>query len=328
MNDLLGSPRVKNALQRAFGVSDVDAARPLDGGPSEARVLKIRVGGIPYVLKVEEPAHAAADLPWRAMEIAAGACIAPRLYDLRPQDGVAIMDYLEARSLREHPGAPAAWLAELGQTVRFLHQAPPVSDGEDYIERLGRLLEAAKAWLSGSALENVAFSQAVIERVYRNIDPELVFSHGDLNPRNVIYDGRRFWIIDWQAACLADRYVDLAALANFYTDGEDQAKGLLGGYFGRPATAQEHDRLVVARQLSHLFYGAALLLQSRPSSTLDQLEGASLVDLQDRMAMGDPLFDSALGGADYARAHLLAAWRGVRSAAFETTCGALGAQAA
>lgn len=328
MDDLLRSPRVKNALQRAFGVSEVDGARPLDGGLSDARVLKIRVGGIPYVLKVEEPAHAADAIPWRAMETAAEACIAPRLYDLRPQDGVAIMDYLEARSVREHPGAPAAWLVELGQTVRFLHQAPPFPCGADYIERLGRLVETAKAWLSASALENLAFSQAAIERVYRKIDPELVVSHGDLNPRNVIYDGRRFWIIDWQAACLADRYVDLAALANFYTDGEDQAKWLLDGYFGRPASVQEHARLVVARQLSHLFYGAALLVQSRPSSTLDQLEGASLADLQGRMAMGDPFFDSALGVADYARAHLLAAWRGVLSAAFAAACGALGAQAA
>jgi hypothetical protein len=38
--------------------------------------------------------------------------------------------------------------------------------------------------------------------------------------------------VDWDAAFLNDRYVDLAIAANFFVSNEQQEKMLLGAYFG------------------------------------------------------------------------------------------------
>jgi hypothetical protein len=48
-------------------------------------------------------------------------------------------------------------------------------------------------------------------------DLEIVSRHNDLNPNDILFDGARVWIVDWEGAFAADHYVDLAALANFMT---------------------------------------------------------------------------------------------------------------
>jgi aminoglycoside phosphotransferase (APT) family kinase protein len=46
-------------------------------------------------------------------------------------------------------------------------------------------------------------------------DRRRVVSHNDLNPGNVVWDGARAWLIDWEAAGLSHPFYDLAALAMF-----------------------------------------------------------------------------------------------------------------
>ncbi len=45
---------------------------------------------------------------------------------------------------------------------------------------------------------------------------DFVSSHNDLNPGNVLFQGDKAWLVDWESAFAADRYVDLAAIANFF----------------------------------------------------------------------------------------------------------------
>ena len=71
---------VDRALMGAFGTTELDAATPLSGGLSGAGLWRIRVGGIAYVLKIEESQHAVID-PARSyvcMRTAAAAFLAPR----------------------------------------------------------------------------------------------------------------------------------------------------------------------------------------------------------------------------------------------------------
>ena len=36
----------------------------------------------------------------------------------------------------------------------------------------------------------------------------------DLKPQTILYDGERFWLVDWEAAFQNDRHHDLAVVAN------------------------------------------------------------------------------------------------------------------
>lgn len=51
--------------------------------------------------------------------------------------------------------------------------------------------------------------------VYPRNSDDLVACHNDLKPENIIFDGDRAWLVDWEAAFLNDRYVDLGVVANF-----------------------------------------------------------------------------------------------------------------
>ena len=86
-------PAVRRATLAAFGTDEIDSARPLSGGLSGARIFRIRVGGVPYLLRIEVGRDAFRD-PARAyacMLIAADGLIAPRVRYADAQDGVAIL---------------------------------------------------------------------------------------------------------------------------------------------------------------------------------------------------------------------------------------------
>jgi len=59
----------------------------------------------------------------------------------------------------------------------------------------------------------------------------MVSSHNDLKPENVLFDGERVWLVDWEAAFLNDRYHDLAMVANFVVNNSEEEEAYLGTYF-------------------------------------------------------------------------------------------------
>lgn len=118
---------VDRALLAAFGTTELDAAVPLSGGLSGALIFRIGVGGIAYLLRIEGTRDVFRDPArwYRCMEIAAGALLAPRVHYADAEDGVAIMEFIQERSLSlEYAGTRADLLAGLGQTLRALHAAP------------------------------------------------------------------------------------------------------------------------------------------------------------------------------------------------------------
>jgi len=50
---------------------------------------------------------------------------------------------------------------------------------------------------------------------YPRLDSDMVSCHMDPKPENLLFDGQRLWLVDWQAAFVNDRYFDLAVAANF-----------------------------------------------------------------------------------------------------------------
>jgi len=62
--------------------------------------------------------------------------------------------------------------------------------------------------------------------VYSQLDSDLAPSHNDLfKPDNMLYDGERLWLVNWEAAFQNDRYADLAVVANMIVtdDSEENA---------------------------------------------------------------------------------------------------------
>lgn len=290
-------PAVLKALRAAFGTEVMDGWTPLSGGLSGAGVWRIRVGGIAYLLKVEAPERDGLRDPHRSyacMKLAAQACIAPRVRYADPDDGVMILDHIDAA---DYVGARADLVVELAQTVRALHATPGFPPLVDYLDGLAALVGQAEG-----AVPDGAFGPW--ERLYavcKRLEPQPVSSHNDLNPRNILWDGRRVWLIDWEAAFRADRYVDLAAIANTYAADPEGEALLLRTYLGREATAAERARLWLFRQVSHVFHAAIFLAgQARG----DSLDGPDLDTIHQGLALGEPLLDTPEGRRAYGLARL------------------------
>ena len=72
--------------------------------------------------------------------------------------------------------------------------------------------------------------------VYPHHDPDMVSSHNDLfKPDNILFDGHRVWLVDWEAAFPNDRYADLAVVANLVVTNNAEERVYLQEFFGRTA---------------------------------------------------------------------------------------------
>ena len=85
-------------------------------------------------------------------------------------------------------------------------------------------------------------------------------SHNDLfEPDNILFDGQRVWLVDWEAAFPNDRYADLAAVANQVVTNEEEERFYLQEYFGAPPDEYQRARFHLMQQIAHLFYAMAYL---------------------------------------------------------------------
>jgi hypothetical protein len=86
-----------------------------------------------------------------------------------------------------------------------------------------------------------------------------VSSHNDINPRNVLFDGERLWLVDWELAFSNDPLADVANIANNFSDVPDVDTLVLEGWLdGAPDDDTRH-RLTLMRDLHRLFCGCLML---------------------------------------------------------------------
>jgi thiamine kinase-like enzyme len=217
-------------------------------------IFKIQVSGNPYLLRVimrtdelGDPTHY-----YQCMLPAAEAGLAPRVHYASIEDRISITDYIDL-----HPFQIPHARIKMADLVRQLHALPKFPSRMNYLERMDGFVEKFRS--SQIIPENFTrdlfrfYSQ--IKKVYPTNDVEnLVSCHNDLKPENFIFDGQRPWIVDWEAAFLNDRYLDLTVLGNFLVRDDAEEAEFLEHYFGRKAEEYEHARHFLMSQLLHVFY--------------------------------------------------------------------------
>ncbi len=213
---------------------------PLNGGLSNAnykvsdaaRTVMVRVGAdLPFhhVFREREAAVS------RAAE-AAG--LSPPLIHAEP--GVMVFAFLTAQTfgaadvraramdilpllktchekLAEHLTGPAPlfWVFHVIRDYVATLRASGAAGGED----LNRLLEITRRLEAAQ------------------VPMPMVFGHNDLLPANLMDDGNRLWLVDWEYGGFGSPLFDLANLAGNAGFDEESELALLAGYFGRDADA-------------------------------------------------------------------------------------------
>jgi len=217
------------------------------------------------------------------MRTAAEAGLAPRVWYTSKDDQISITDFVE-----EVPFPAAEALVRMPALLRALHALPPFPPGVDALDTSCMFLTHKGAVLDGflrkfreaNVLSNAEYDQlftwhAQLVDVYPRHDPDLVSSHNDLfKPDNILFDGNRVWLVDWEAAFRNDRYADLAVVANLVVEDATEERIFLETYFGQPPDEYQQARFFLMQQMVHMFYAIAFLYLSSMGTPVNRSERA------------------------------------------------------
>jgi aminoglycoside phosphotransferase (APT) family kinase protein len=203
------------ALRATIGSTSIDSIRPVPGGVSGAFVFRVDAGGHRYVLRMEGAASPLRNPhQYASMRIAAEAGIAPRLYHVDETARVAVMDFIAEQPLETYPGGPHALAMALGEMRRRLQATPRFGYFVDYPDIVARLWAhvCRKELFAPGVLDAHTQRLADIRNTYVWNAEGAVSSHNDVLPRNLLFDGERLWLIDWESAYCSDPVVDIATM--------------------------------------------------------------------------------------------------------------------
>lgn len=254
---------VQRALTETFGRASLRAVAAIDGGRSGSLVYRLDVGERSAVLRIVTQRSAFSDpaRQFAAMQIASEDGIAPRVYYANADTGVAISAFIDAVPAGEAFSSNRDRIADLGRRVRRLHDGPAFPkflDAFQCIEQAVEVLAAAGVTLPpmlAAYLEEFASVRTALEP-----HATLCASHNDLNPGNLLFDGVRPWIIDWESAWQNDPMFDVATLLHWFGFAGEAERALLQGYFRGAPNPVEMARLRVMRQTVACYYALVFLL--------------------------------------------------------------------
>lgn len=215
--------------------------QPLAGGltntnywvEDRGRKFVVRIGGD----RVEHGIVRSNELA--ASHAAAEAGVSPIVVHAEP--GAMVIDFIEGRSLTPEDISDERYLGRIVDLLRRAHHDIPrffrgpaplfwvfqvirdythtLEAGEShYLPMLVRLLDAA-------------------DRLEKAVGPiDLVFGHNDMLAANLIDDGNRLWLVDWDYAGFNSPLFDLGGLASNNSLSRRENEQVLEFYFDRPLT--------------------------------------------------------------------------------------------
>src|SRR5882757_615732 len=280
------------ALAGAFGRASIDAIAPVAGGASTASTFRIDSGGQRYLLRMEgEPSPLRNPHQYVSMRIAAEAGIAPEIRYLDEGARIVVIDFIAQQPLHGYPGGPEALARALGALLARV-QATPVFphfvNYPDIVTRLFAHVRRTGIFAAGVLDPHVARLERLREAYNAGLT-SLVSSHNDSIPSNILFDGERLWMIDWESAYRNDPLVDVAIVLDSLVRSRELEDVLLRAWLGRRPDEGLHARLEVVRALTRLYYAGVVLSASAAASWISEdtdLSAPTIAEFQQAIRAG------------------------------------------
>jgi Ser/Thr protein kinase RdoA (MazF antagonist) len=259
--------KAQTAAAEAFGATPISSTQPVLGGASGALTYKIDVHDRPYLLRMETRRSPIRNPhQYVCMKIAADAGIAPPVRYADDAAGVVILDFVTQRPLAECPGGPVGFAVAVGKLAADLQAVEPFPVLGDFRVFLQRMLVYIRTGFAPNILDPHAEVFERIRDAYSWSPETHVSSHNEPNPGNILFDGTRLWLIDWETAYRNDPLTDIAILTQNHAPTRELEDALLTAWLGGPPDRLLRARLVLMRQLTRLYYAGIILAPSVASS--------------------------------------------------------------
>jgi thiamine kinase-like enzyme len=255
----------------------------ITAGLSGAGVYKVVAGDAAYVLKVYD-----APIDPTTREAAARAGVAPRIVHVDPTRHAVLSELVVDRGLMPMWGNPSTRpraLASLGAALRKVHELP-IAEGaapatpRAHLERFAATL----ATMAVPELVRTAQERALAEPL-PPLERALATSHNDVNPSNLVWDGDRVLLLDWDTAAPNDPLYDLAAIAMFLRMDDDACRALLEAHDG-VAPGALPARFAYWRRMVAAMCGSIFLALARQRGYAGDGEGTTLAEAYAQMRAG------------------------------------------
>jgi aminoglycoside phosphotransferase (APT) family kinase protein len=259
---------VRSALAAAFGRAPIGAVTPVTGGTTTASTFRLDARGRHHLLRVEgEPSPLRNPHQYVSMRIAAEAGIAPAIHYIDEAARVAVIGFIEQQPLNTYPGGPRVLAQALGELFSRVQATPAFPYFVNYPDIVARLFaHVRRTGLFATGLLDAHVERLeLLHKAYDAGSTRLVSSHNDSIP-NILYDGERLWLIDWESAYRNDPLVDVAIVLDSFAILPELEDVLLRAWFGRAPDEALRARLELIRALTRLYYAGVLLSASAAAS--------------------------------------------------------------
>jgi aminoglycoside phosphotransferase (APT) family kinase protein len=280
------------ALTGAFGRAPIDGVAPVAGGASTASTFRIDTGNRHYLLRVEgEPSPLRNPHQYVSMRIAAEAGIAPQIRYLDEGARIVVIDFIAQQPLHSYPGGPEALARALGALLARVQATPVFPHFVNYPDIVARLFAHVRRtgiFAAGVLDPHVARLERLREAYNAGLT-SLVSSHNDSIPSNILFDGERLWMIDWESAYRNDPLVDVAIVLDSLVRSKELADVLLRAWLGRRPDEDLRVRLEAVRALTRLYYASVVLSASAAASWISDdtdLSAPTIAEFQQAIRVG------------------------------------------
>ncbi len=312
MND--PTPR---AIAEALVASVAELTEPLrliprTTGRSGAQSYEVVSDTRRFMLKLDAPGRPRAR--WqeslRIQQAAAGRGATPAVLAWDETARAILSDHVQDTSFLRavfDPNQSDAVLAGLAESVAALHAVPP----QTFTTHTSPLQQCRETLTRVAARFDVPEFAA---RTWRDllqrkpITNQDATCHLDLNPSNILFDGAKVWLVDWDTAGPGDRWLDIATVSNMLLFDDDRSQSWIRHY-AESAGVPPPNRAVFAeaRRVSYVGYGCAFLdlVTAPPAQALDQ---HSLATCYAAMQRGELDMDTDAGRWQLAAAYFAGYW--------------------
>lgn len=282
-----------------WNVDEVEITR-LGGGQTNDN-YKVSSGSLSYFFRcsnigVDDILGNSLHREWQVSTLLSAQGIAPKVIFYSPREGVLVTDFIESNG-RKINLRDKEKLQKFCRMISFVHDLPvqfstkfcPITTIRQYAENSLIL----KIKLPLSLLNSLLLHLEELEKFLSTTEPILKPCHLDLHAGNVLDDGKKLWLIDWEYAAMGDPFFDLATAASVENFSDLEMHELLDDYLSRNSTAEEWKYFYCMRILADMRWGLWSYIQEELSTLNDPFEAQGKAYIQNAVDRIEALQEGA-----------------------------------
>jgi thiamine kinase-like enzyme len=216
----------------------------IPGGLTNVNFLVTTDSGARFVARFSSPTTSLLaidrDAEYHNSRLAEASGVGPRIVEYLPEENVRLVEWIDGRTFQDADLDDPRQLERVASVCRRLHAGGRFAGDFDMFAVQRGYLAIVRE--SGFRLpeDYLSFEPTVrrIEKVLRASSPGTVPCHNDLLAANILDDGERLWLIDYELSGNNDACFELGNIWSEAVLEPDRLEHLVSAYFGRPAPVE------------------------------------------------------------------------------------------